>query len=88
MAPRRQMKCLTPNEILEVLDCNDSDLSSLSDEDDNYQMDDNLSDCNDDYDERDQTGEKISVSTENFREIVSKLIMKMYNNNNIAPITN
>ncbi|GBM30461.1 hypothetical protein AVEN_237690-1 [Araneus ventricosus] len=40
----------------EALHCNDSDLSPLSDEDDNYQVDDNLSDCDDDddyYDEPD-----------------------------------
>ncbi|GBM01905.1 hypothetical protein AVEN_219020-1 [Araneus ventricosus] len=72
-----KVKYLTTDEILEALNCNDFDLSSLSDEDYNYQMDDNLSDCNDDYDERDQTDEKISASKENFREIVSKLFMKM-----------
>ncbi|GBM57258.1 hypothetical protein AVEN_58576-1 [Araneus ventricosus] len=43
-------KYLTPNEILEVLNFNDSDLSSLSDEDDNYRMDDNLRDGNVDDD--------------------------------------
>ncbi|GBN77855.1 hypothetical protein AVEN_251713-1 [Araneus ventricosus] len=74
---------------LDALNCNDSDLSTLSDEDDNYQMDENLSDCNDDgYDERDQTDVKISVSTENFRELVPKLFMKMLNNNSIVAMTN
>ncbi|GBL79662.1 hypothetical protein AVEN_18205-1 [Araneus ventricosus] len=71
------VKYLTPDEILEALNCNDSNLSSLPEEDDDYQMDGNLSDYNDDYDERDQTDEKISFSTENFREIVSNLFMKM-----------
>ncbi|GBL86104.1 hypothetical protein AVEN_89140-1 [Araneus ventricosus] len=33
---------LTPDEILDSLNFDDFDLSSLSDEDDNYEMDDNL----------------------------------------------
>ncbi|GBM74453.1 hypothetical protein AVEN_18895-1 [Araneus ventricosus] len=66
--------------VSKTLNCNDSDLSFLSDEDNNYQMDDNLSDCNDDDDDDDNDRFKLTkrfLFNREFSEYVSKLFMEM-----------